>query len=160
MRYLAFMRVTKVRCFQLWMGLLAGIHHAAIAQEHGLPPGTIQRPVEAHQWIDAPNLPPGVQMLVLEGSPKAEGMFTIRLRIPAGTRLPPHWHPRDERVTILSGLAQVGFGDAWNEAAMTAFTAGSFYLNPPLSHHYVWIVEDTEMQLTGVGPWELHYLEE
>ena len=133
---------------------------AVMAQSEGLPEGTIQKPVDAHQWADAPHLSPGVQMLVLEGSPKAEGMFTIRLRIPADTRLKPHWHTRDERVTILSGLAKVGFGEAWNEETMTSFPAGSFYLNPPMSHHYVWIVEETEMQLTGMKPWELHFMEE
>ena len=57
---------------------------AVMAQGEGLPEGTIQKPVDAHQWADAPHLSPGVRILVLEGDPKAEGMFTIRLRIPAG----------------------------------------------------------------------------
>lgn len=80
----------------------------------------------------------------------------MRLRIPAGTRLAPHWHPRDERVTVLPGLVRVGLGDHFREEGMTSFGPGSFYLNPPHSHHYVWIVEDSELQLTGIGPWELH----
>lgn len=148
-----------LRSLCLAMVFIASTIGVAVAQGEGLPEGTIQKPVDSHLWTDASNLAPGVRMLVLEGDPKAEGMFTIRLRIPAGTRLNPHWHPRDERVTILSGLAKVGFGDAWNEGTMTAFPAGSFYLNPPMSHHFVCIVEDTEMQLTGLGPWELHFLE-
>lgn len=154
----AWMQRNKWLPVALMLGVVWG--GAAMAQDAGLPAGTIQQPVEKQQWVDAPHLAPGVRILVLEGNPKAEGMFTIRLRIPAGTRLQPHWHPRDERVTILSGLAKVGFGDAWKEEGMTSYAAGSFYLNPPMSHHYVWIVEDTEMQLTGMGPWELHYLED
>lgn len=154
------MRTALLYSLCLAMVLVAGTSGVVIAQGNGLPEGTIQKPVDAHQWVDAPHLSPGVRMLVLEGDPKAEGMFTIRLRIPAGTRLNPHWHPRDERVTVLSGLAKVGFGELWNEEAMTAFPAGSFYLNPPMSHHYVWFVEATEMQLTGMGPWELHYIKE
>lgn len=149
-----------LRSLCLTMVFVAGTGGVAVAQGEGLPVGTIQKPVGAHQWADASHLSPGVRMLVLEGDPKAEGMFTIRLHIPAGTRLKPHWHPRDERVTILSGLAKVGFGDAWDDSGMTAFPAGSFYLNPPMSHHFVWVVEDTEMQLTGMGPWELHFLED
>lgn len=124
-----------------------------------LPEGAIQVPAGTGVWIDGPATVPGTKMLVLEGSPSQEGMFTMRVKLPAGTRIPPHWHPRDERVTILSGLAKVGFGDRFDEDAMTSFGAGSFYVNPPRSHHYVWIVEETEMQLTGMGPWELHVLE-
>ena len=39
-------------------------------------------------------LPPGAQMAVLQGDPSAPGqLFTIRLRLPNGYVLPPHWHP-------------------------------------------------------------------
>lgn len=143
----------------LIIGLLA-FGPSALAQDSALPPGAIQLPPEAQVWKDAPELAPGVQLLVLQGDPKKEGLFTIRVRIPAGARLKPHWHPRDERVTILSGLVKVGFGDRWEEEGMTTFPPGSFYVNPPKSHHYVLMVEETVMQLTGMGPWVLHYLEE
>lgn len=130
----------------------------AFAQGPSLPEGTIQMPPAAHLWVDAPPmLPAGTKMLILEGHPKQEGMFTMRLRVPADSRLDVHWHPRDERVTIFSGLVRVGFGDTWDEATMAEFGPGSFYLNPPKSRHYVWCVEDTEMQLTGMGPWEVHF---
>lgn len=95
--------------------------------------------------------------MLLEGDPRKEGLFTLRLKIPAGTRLQPHWHPRDERVTVLSGLVKVGFGDEFEEANMVSFGPGSFYLNPAQSRHYVWFVEETVMQLTNVGPWEVLY---
>jgi quercetin dioxygenase-like cupin family protein len=101
-------------------------------------------------------MPAGTKLMVLEGNPAAEGFFTVRLKIPAGTVLPPHWHPRHERVTVLSGSIRVGFGDVIAEPATTTFKAGSFYVNPPESHHYVIFPEETVMQLTGVGPWELH----
>jgi quercetin dioxygenase-like cupin family protein len=131
-----------------------------IAQSQALPEGTIQVPGGTGTWVDArPPLPAGTKMLLLEGHPAKEGFFTMRLKLQAGGRLQPHWHPREERVTILSGLARVGFGDSFVEKEMTTFGPGSFYVNPPKSHHYVWIVEDTEMQLTGIGPWELHLLE-
>ena len=130
----------------------------AVAQVPAIPPGTIQMPTERHSWVDAPpSLSPGTKMLVLEGHPKQEGMFTMRLRVPADSRLDVHWHPRDERVTILSGLVRVGFGEVWDEGTMASFGPGSFYLNPPESLHYVWCVEDSELQLTGMGPWEVHF---
>lgn len=153
------MRIAPRLSIAVMAALGLGTVPAATAQEIALPPGTIQLPPEKHVWVDAPQLMPGVQMLVLEGSPKEKGLFTMRVRIPAGTRVEPHWHPREERVTILSGMAKVGFGDTWDEAKMTTFGAGSYYLNPPESHHYVLIVAETVMQITGMGPWELHYLE-
>src|SRR4051794_13832650 len=62
-------------------------------------------------WTDGPSpLPPGSKAAVIEGSPTTDGMFTMRLRIPAGSAIPPHWHPRQERVTILSGAVDLGFG--------------------------------------------------
>jgi quercetin dioxygenase-like cupin family protein len=124
-----------------------------------LPEGTIQVPGGTGTWLDGPpTLPKGTKMMLLEGHPAKEGFFTMRLRLPAGTRIEPHWHPRDERVTILSGLAKVGFGDTFDESTMASFGPGSFYLNPPKSHHYVLIATETEMQLSGVGPWQLHPL--
>lgn len=129
------------------------------AQSVTLPEGTIQVPGGTGTWIDAPaSLPPGTRMLLLEGHPGTAGFFTTRLRLSAGARLQPHWHPADERVTIVSGLVRVGFGDRFDEKTMATFGPGSVYLNPAKSHHYVWVVEPTEMQLTGMGPWELHLL--
>jgi len=111
---------------------------------------------EAMVWTDGPStLPPGSKMAVLEGSPKADGMFTMRVRIPAGSAIPPHWHPRQERVTILSGAVDLGFGSVANAGNTKRYPAGSFYVNPPRVMHFLFFPEATEMQMTGVGPWEL-----
>src|SRR6266536_3312362 len=83
------------------------------------PPGTIQVHQRAIAWKDGPpTLPKGTKVAVLEGDPKAPGIFTMRLKIPAGSKVMPHWHPRPERVTILSGKVAVGFGDKWDEKDM------------------------------------------
>ena len=111
---------------------------------------------DAMVWTDGPStLPPGSKVAVLEGSPKADGMFTMRLRIPAGSAIPPHWHPRQERVTVLSGAIDLGFGSVANAGKTKRYAAGSFYVNPPRVMHFLFFPEATEMQLTGVGPWEL-----
>ena len=146
-----------VTLLSVGVGVLLTASPPETPQSAGLPPGTIQVPGGTGLWGPAPpSVPADSQMMLLEGNPAEKGFFTMRVRLSAGTRLQPHWHPREERVTILSGLARVGFGDTFDEARMASFGPGSFYLNPPKSHHYVWIVEDTEMQLTGMGPWELH----
>jgi len=126
-----------------------------------LPAGAIQVPTGAGTWVTGPpGLPAGTRVMRLEGDPAQDGMFTIRLRVPAGTRLQPHSHPRDERVTVLAGEVLVGFGDAFDESVMTGFTAGGFYVNPANSHHFIWFKSESVVQITGTGPWELHYISE
>jgi quercetin dioxygenase-like cupin family protein len=111
-------------------------------------------------WKDAPpSMPKGTQIAVLEGDTKQTGIFTIRLKLPAGARLAPHTHPRPERVTVLSGKVMVGFGKTFDETRGKAFTAGGFYVNPPNEPHFVWFPEETVIQLTCEGPWELKFVE-
>lgn len=120
------------------------------------PPPAIAYTPDAIVWEDAPPpLPAGSKRAVLEGNPGAEGMFTMRVRIPAGSAVPPHWHPRQERVTILSGAALLGFGSVANAGLATRYGAGSFYVNPPRVMHYLFFPEATEFQVTATGPWEV-----
>lgn len=111
------------------------------------------------EWKDAPpSMPKGTKIAVLEGSPQQAGLFTVRLRVPAGSVIAPHTHPRHERLTVLSGRLRVGFGARVEEGG-TTFGDGSFYVNPPGEPHYVVFEEESVLQLTCEGPWELDYLE-
>ena len=112
-------------------------------------------------WKDAPaSMPPGTKIAVLEGDTKQPGLFTIRLKVPKGSVIQPHTHPRAERVTVLSGKVIVGFGTTTDETKGTTFTAGGFYINPPDVVHYVFFQEDTVVQLTCEGPWVLKFIED
>jgi quercetin dioxygenase-like cupin family protein len=104
-------------------------------------------------------MPKGTKIAVLEGSPQQSGLFTIRLRVPAGSRIAPHTHPRPERVTVLSGRIRVGFGTSVDRAKTKEFRAGGFYVNPPDEPHYLLIEKESVLQLTCEGPWELKYVE-
>lgn len=119
-----------------------------------VPEGTIQATADTLEWRDAPpSLPKGSQIAVLEGNPGQEGMFTLRVRVPAGARLQAHTHPRPERVTILSGAVGVGFGPHYDQTRLKVFRAGDFYVNPPGKTHFVSFAQDSEVQITGQGPW-------
>src|SRR5438552_2955170 len=64
------------------------------------------------KWGDAPpDLPKGAQIAVLHGDPSKKAEFTIRLKMPAGYKIPPHWHSKDEQLTILSGSFTLHMGD-------------------------------------------------
>jgi len=111
------------------------------------------------EWRNAgPNLPKGTQIAILEGNPKKEGMFTLRLKTPKNMKLAVHQHPGPERVTILEGEIFVGFGNKFNDQVGTKFTAGSFYVNPENKNHYVYTKEKNAIvQITGMGPWKVIY---
>jgi quercetin dioxygenase-like cupin family protein len=56
------------------------------------------------KWSAAPAvLPKGAEMVLLYGDPSKEGPFSLRLKFPANYHVPPHTHPVDEIVTVLSG---------------------------------------------------------
>jgi quercetin dioxygenase-like cupin family protein len=104
-------------------------------------------------------LPAGAQLAVLEGDPTARtGDFTVRLKMPNGYRIPPHWHPNRENATVISGDFKVGMGDTFDEGKMTTFGAGSFgYLDPSM-HHYVMASGDVVVQVHGMSPLRVNYV--
>ena len=89
-------------------------------------------------WGPAPPfVAPGAQLAVLEGNPGASsGDYTVRLKMPDGYRIEPHWHPQRENVTVISGTFKVGMGDVFETKKMTALPAGSFAFLDPDMHHY------------------------
>ena len=134
----------------------------ALPGAHGtLPKGSIQiRSAAAVVWNDGPpSMPKGAKMAVLEGDPKKEGMFTIRIDLPAGSKIAPHWHPREERVTVLEGEVRIVLGET-TDAPSTTISSGGFYVNGPKVPHSVSFPQKSVIQITGLGPWELHFLDE
>jgi quercetin dioxygenase-like cupin family protein len=110
-------------------------------------------------WGPAPAiLPAGARLAVLEGDPSKPAPFTMRLEMPAGYRLPPHFHTFDEHVTVISGAFQVGMGDTFDESKLTTLPAGTFGVIPPGMRHFARADKLTVVQLHGVGPWGLTYV--
>ncbi|HKA88176.1 MAG TPA: cupin domain-containing protein [Haliangiales bacterium] len=78
------------------------------------------------KWGDAPpSLPPGAKFALIEGDPKAANqLVTFRLKLPRGYKIPPHSHPADEHVTVISGTLHMGMGDTFDESKLKAYAAG------------------------------------
>ncbi len=111
------------------------------------------------KWLEGPaSLPPGVKLAVLEGDPRKAGPFVMRLKLPDGYRIPPHTHPKPERVTVISGTFHIGMGDKFDAAKGTAMPAGTFGTWVPGMKHYVWAKGETVIQLHGTGPWMIEYV--
>jgi quercetin dioxygenase-like cupin family protein len=110
-------------------------------------------------WSPAPAvLPRGAKAALLDGDPKAEGPFTMRISMPDGYRVAPHFHAARERVTVLKGTFQVGMGDRFDQAALKSLPAGSYSSMAAGVHHFVRAKGATIIQINGVGPWKLTYV--
>jgi pimeloyl-ACP methyl ester carboxylesterase len=95
----------------------------------------------------------GIRTRVLSGDPTKAGPYTIRLEVPANTRIAAHEHPDDRGATVVSGTWYFGYGARFDEAGLKALPAGSFYTEPPRQAHFA-RTGDTPVvvHITGVGP--------
>lgn len=110
-------------------------------------------------WGPAPpSLPPGAQAAVLHGNPAQPGLFVLRLKLPAGYRIPPHTHPGTEAVTVISGAFNVGMGPSGDPALARRLPAGSFFAFDPGMAHYAHVTEETVVQISTNGPWGITYV--
>jgi quercetin dioxygenase-like cupin family protein len=111
------------------------------------------------KWVDGPpGLPAGGQIAMLAGDPSKAEVFTMRGKLPANYKIPPHWHPGTENITVLSGTMYFAMGDTFDAAAGKGMPAGSFCSLPGKQHHYAWTKEETIIQITAMGPFEITYV--
>jgi hypothetical protein len=107
----------------------------------------------------SPALPSGAQMVVLTGDPTKSGsMYVLRAKLPDGYKVPPHWHPTDENVTVLKGALKIGRGEKFDADKMEELPAGSFARMPKEMRHYAMTKGETVIQVHGVGPFEITYV--
>ncbi len=135
------------------MGLMGWTFAQAQEAEHiMLKPGDIK-------WTDAPpSMPPGAQVAVIEGDLKKAEPFTFRLKLPAKYTIAPHTHPTIEHVTVISGTFYMGAGDQLDKDKAVALTPGSFAVFQPGHSMFAWTQEETVVQVNGVGPWGISYI--
>ena len=111
------------------------------------------------KWGPAPPiLPAGAQMAVLAGDPGGTGLVTIRLKVPAGYQIPPHWHPTDEHVTVISGVFELGMGDKLDKKYSKRLNPGGYAVAPANMHHFAWAKTDAIVQVNLIAPFQLTYV--
>jgi quercetin dioxygenase-like cupin family protein len=114
---------------------------------------------DAIQWTDAPAaLPTGAKLAVLSGNPNAAGHFVVRLKLPDGYRIMPHWHPTAENLTVISGGFAAGMGNKFDESQLKALPAGSYASIPAHHNHYAMTKGETELQVESMGPFKVIYV--
>ena len=111
------------------------------------------------QWGPAPPFfPAGARFAVLQGNPGAAGPYTVRLSMPNGYTIKPHFHPTDENITVIAGSFAVGMGDSVDAGHMQHLNAGDFITAPARAHHYATAHGQTVVQVHGMGPFAITYV--
>jgi quercetin dioxygenase-like cupin family protein len=148
----------QIIVYKLALSLTLPLVGLAFSAEHGDRDAGIYSPSEM-KWGDGPkSLPPGAKMAVLEGDPTKDGPFVLRLRMPDGYTIPPHTHPKTERLTVISGTFNIAMGEKLDKKDARKMPAGSFGYWAAEMKHFVWADGETIVQLHGIGPWSIKYL--
>jgi hypothetical protein len=149
-------------------GLAGAASVGALAQAPAKKPAAAATPAPSHVMVAAadlkwgpapPAMPPGAQAAVIAGDPSQAGSaFVMRAKLPDGYKVPPHWLPSDENVTVLSGTFVAGMGETMNEASMKALAPGGFVRLAKKAPHYAMAKGETIIQIHGTGPFEITYV--
>lgn len=121
------------------------------------------RPVMAQTpeltWGPAPAIfPAGAKMAVLQGDPGKAALFTVRLDLPNGYEVAPHFHPTDEYITVIKGTFLLGMGDKLDATHATKLPTGGFGTVDANMHHFAIAKGRTIVQVNAMGPFVLTYV--
>lgn len=124
------------------------------------PAGThVMIAASALKWGGSPpGLPEGARAAIVAGDPSKAEPYVLRAQVPAGYRIPPHWHPVTESVTVLAGTVALGMGDKFDEATLQDLPVGGFASLTPEMRHYFMAKTAATIQVHGIGPFAITYV--
>jgi quercetin dioxygenase-like cupin family protein len=97
-------------------------------------------------------------MAVLSGDPGKAGVFVVRLKMPAGYKIPAHSHPTDEYVTVISGDLSLGMGDKLDPAKAAKLAPGGFAMAGAKMNHFAMSTGGAVVQIIAQGPFGMTYV--
>jgi anti-sigma factor ChrR (cupin superfamily) len=108
------------------------------------------------KWVQ---FAPGVEYGPVHGNCDKPGAPCVfQLRFAAGGKIPTHWHPVDENVTVISGTFMAGMGDSYDESKMMTLPVGTYVFMPRRMHHFAGTKDGALVQVHGVGPFKINYV--
>lgn len=135
--------------------VLGTLQLAAAAPEHD---GVISSGDGVTWGSPPPVFPAGAKFAVIDGDPAAEGLVTVRLVMPPGYTIAPHWHPTDEHVTVLKGTFLMGMGDTLDKSHPIKLTSGGYAVARAKMHHFAWTQTGATIQVHMKGPFAMTYV--
>ena len=131
---------------------------AAVVAQESTPSQHVTAVPSGLKWGDPPPVfEKAASFTVIAGNPMEAGPYVVRLKMPAGYKIAPHWHPTDENVTVISGTFEIGMGETFDKATMKSLPAGGFVLLPADMRHYAMAKTAAIVQVHGMGPFKLTY---
>lgn len=110
------------------------------------------------EWQPDP-LDPRRAAALIVGDPTQPGPFAVRYRVPAKYEMGMHVHPdEDEQLTVLSGTISWSSGAGGSDAPEYVLTPGAFVMTPAGMPHRIVAVEESILQLSGIGPRTYRYV--
>jgi hypothetical protein len=101
----------------------------------------------------------GCDLAPVSGDPGGEGaLFVLRIRCADGTKIPAHWHPADENVTVLKGTFLLGMGETFDESKLQTMNVGNFVLMPKEMRHFALCKGEMIVQIHGTGPFKNNWV--
>jgi quercetin dioxygenase-like cupin family protein len=150
------MRKNKALSIYLLLAVVAAFGARVYGQDN---PGAA-----AHKIVRAADLKwtpiiKGCELATVSGDPNTEGSaFVIRLRCADGAKIPAHWHPTDENVTVLKGVFLIGYGETFDETKLKAMNVGNFISMPKEMRHYAMSKGESIVQVHGAGPFKVNWV--
>ena len=141
--------------YQLIAAVSLAFPTLALAQAESTSPKETVPDEIVYKPLSLPGFDPGVKLAVLHGDLEGTGDYTLRLWLPAGYRLPAHWHPNPEHLTVLEGTFQVGMGDKFDAGKLHSYPVGSFLYIPAQMSHFGATKTVTVVQLNGTAPFKI-----
>ena len=111
-------------------------------------------------WKPFPAFPPSVRLAVVVGEPTEPGPYVIRVKVPSGVKLMPHWHPEDRVYTVISGVFYIGLGEHFDSEKLESYPPGAVIVLPGGTPHFHWARSGEYVsQVSAIGPLGLEYLD-
>lgn len=104
-------------------------------------------------------LSPDVEMAVVSGNPdKKGGLYVIRIRSKGEVKVPPHWHPTDEHITVLAGSILIARGDTYDASKLIELEPGAHALMSARRTHFALHKAGNVVEVYGEGPFTPHFV--
>jgi mannose-6-phosphate isomerase-like protein (cupin superfamily) len=111
------------------------------------------------KWGPAPAVfRQGAKLAVVSGDPMAAGNYVVQLSMPSNYKIAPHFHPTDEHLKVVKGSFKVGMGDKMDAKMMKTLKVGDTATAPATVHHYAETKGATIVEVSGMGPFQLTYV--
>jgi anti-sigma factor ChrR (cupin superfamily) len=101
----------------------------------------------------------GCDLAPVSGDSSVEGAtFVLRIRCADGIKVPAHWHPTDENLTVMKGTFLVGMGETFDESKLQTMNVGNFAMMPKEMRHFALCKGETIVQIHGAGPFKVNWV--